>query len=48
MDFILEIFDYFKTRKKYWLAPVLLFSSFFAILIFAEGTFIAPFIYSLA
>ena len=48
MDFLKEIIDYFIQRKKIWLIPILLVSALFAVLIvFTEGTALAPFIYTI-
>jgi hypothetical protein len=45
---IFEFWDFLKTRKKWWLAPILIFFVFFGYLIvLTEGTAIAPFIYAL-
>ena len=43
-----ELWAFMKTRKKYWLLPVLLAMALFAVLIlFAKGSALAPFIYTL-
>ena len=43
-----ELWVFMKTRKKYWLFPVLLAMALFAVLIlFAKGSALAPFIYTL-
>jgi hypothetical protein len=43
-----EFWDFLKVRKKWWLAPILLcLLSLGAILVFAKGSALAPFIYSL-
>jgi len=43
-----EFFCFLRVRKKWWLAPIVLFLLLLgALLIFAEGSAIAPFIYSL-
>ncbi len=45
---IKEFFDFLRLRKKWWLAPIVIFLLLLgALLIFAEGSAIAPFIYSL-
>ncbi len=39
---------FLRTRKKYWLIPVLLMMALFgALLVFAQGSAIAPFIYTI-
>lgn len=48
MLFIKELWTYFKTRKKFWLAPLMLILVFCAlILLFGGTTGLTPFIYSL-
>jgi len=48
MDFIKEFNKFLKTRKKLWLAPVLLIIIMLGALLFlAQGSVIAPFIYTL-
>jgi Family of unknown function (DUF5989) len=43
-----EIFQFLKVRKKWWLAPVIIFLLLLSlILVFAEGSAIAPFIYAI-
>jgi hypothetical protein len=45
---IFEIWGFLKERKKWWLAPIILFLVLIgAILVLAEGSAIAPFIYTL-
>ncbi len=48
MEFLRELFDFIKSRKKYWLIPVIIILLFFGILIVAtSGSAIAPFIYTI-
>jgi len=47
MSFLLELWDYLKTRKKYWIAPVLVIMLLIGALIVLQGTAVAPFIYTL-
>jgi hypothetical protein len=48
MWFLLEFWDFLKTRKKFWLLPILIIMlAFGALLIFAQGSAVAPFIYTL-
>mgnify|MGYP001319812990 CR=1 FL=1 len=43
-----EFWDSFKHRKKWWLLPIIIFLVLFSIIIvFAEGSALAPFIYTL-
>ncbi|MEC9369075.1 MAG: DUF5989 family protein [Pseudomonadota bacterium] len=47
MSFIRELFAYMSTRKKWWLLPVLLVLLVFGgLLIMAQGSALAPFIYT--
>jgi len=42
------IWDFLKVRKKWWLAPIILFVLLLSLLIvFAEGSALAPFIYTI-
>ncbi len=48
MSFVAELWDFFKIRKKFWLLPIILVMLLFgALLIFAQGSAVAPFIYTL-
>lgn len=48
MEFIKELIEFIKTRKKFWLIPVIIILLFFGILLFATaGSAIAPFIYTI-
>lgn len=48
MDFLKDLWQFMKERKKYWLAPVIIVVLLIgALLIFSEGSAVAPFIYSL-
>ena len=48
MGLITELWEYMKVRKKYWLLPiVLLLLLLGAVVIFAESSAVAPFIYTL-
>ena len=45
---LFEFWDYLKVRKKYWLAPIVLFLLLFgALIVLTEGSAIAPFIYAI-
>ncbi len=42
------IWDFLKVRKKWWLTPIILFSLLLsALIISAQGSAVAPFIYTL-
>ncbi len=48
LSIIAEFWEFLKHRKKWWLAPIIIFLFLFGILIFlTEGTAIAPFIYTI-
>ena len=45
MDFLLDLWDFLKVRKKFWLAPIILVLLLFGVLIvLTSGSAIAPFI----
>ena len=45
---IIEFWEFLKFRKKYWLLPIVIILGLFSLLIvFTEGSAIAPFIYAL-
>jgi len=48
LNFLIEFLDFLKERKKYWLLPIIIVLALFGVLIvFTQGTAIAPFIYTL-
>ena len=48
VDFIRDLWGFLKYRKKYWLLPIILTLLFFgALMVFAGGSAIAPFIYTI-
>jgi hypothetical protein len=48
MAFLAELWAFMRVRKKYWLAPVvLLLLVFGGLIILAQGSAVAPFIYTL-
>ena len=48
MRFVREYLAFVKARKKYWLLPILLVMLILGLLLaLAEGTAVAPFIYTL-
>ncbi len=48
MSFLAEFWAYMRTRKKFWLLPIIVFSLVFGALLFlAQTTALAPFIYTL-
>jgi len=43
-----EFWSFLRVRKKWWLAPIVIFLVLLgAVLVFAKGSALAPFIYSL-
>jgi hypothetical protein len=45
---VAELWAFLRIRKKWWLAPILLFLLILgALIVFAEGSALAPFIYAL-
>jgi hypothetical protein len=48
MDFLHDLWDFLRVRKKFWLAPIILVLLLFgALVVLTSGSAIAPFIYTL-
>jgi hypothetical protein len=48
MAFLQEIWAFLKVRKKFWLMPILLMMIVFGgLILIAQGSAVAPFIYAL-
>lgn len=48
MSLIKELWAYMRARKKYWLAPILIMMVILgALIVLAQGSAVAPFIYTL-
>ena len=48
MSFIAELWRFMRARKKFWLLPmILVFAIMGALFVMAQGSAIAPFIYTL-
>jgi hypothetical protein len=48
LGIVKEFWDFLKVRKKWWLAPIVMFLLLLGmVLVFAKGSALAPFIYSL-
>ncbi|HVN25214.1 MAG TPA: DUF5989 family protein [Syntrophorhabdales bacterium] len=48
MDFLKDLWGFLRTRKKYWLIPIIIMLLGFGLLIvLTSGSAIAPFIYTL-
>ena len=48
MSFLKELWAYLRARKKYWLIPILIVMLVLGgLIVLAEGSAVAPFIYTL-
>ncbi len=48
MQFFTDLWNFFKTRKKFWMLPIIVALLLFGgLIVLAGGTAIAPFIYTL-
>jgi len=48
MSFLIELWKFLRARKKFWLAPIIIIMLLLGVLlIFAQGSVVAPFIYTL-
>ena len=48
MSFLKELWAFMKARKKFWLAPIILVMlGLGALIVLAQGSAVAPFIYTL-
>ncbi len=48
IDLMIDIWDFLKIRKKYWLAPLIITIVIMGtLIIFTQGSVVAPFIYSI-
>lgn len=48
MSFLKELWAFLKVRKKFWLIPIVLMMVLFGgLLLIAQGSAVAPFIYTL-
>ena len=47
-DFIVELWGFLKSRKKFWLLPIMIMMVIFGgLIVLTKGSAIAPFIYTL-
>ena len=47
-EFISDLWQFMRVRKKFWLAPIIIVLLLLGVLIvFAEGTAVAPFVFTL-
>ena len=48
MDFLKELFEFIRVRKKYWLVPIIIVTALFGgLIVLSQGSAIAPFIYTI-
>lgn len=48
MDVIIDLWHFMRVRKKFWLAPIItLLMLLGALIVFTQGSAVAPFIYTL-
>jgi len=48
LDIIIDLWQFLRIRKKFWLAPIMgLILILGALLVFTQGSAVAPFIYTL-
>ena len=48
MNFLLDVYNFLKVRKKFWLLPIIIvFILFGGLLFLTSGTVIAPFVYTI-
>ena len=48
MSFLIELWQFMRVRKKFWLAPILVVLLVFGgLIVLTQGSAVAPFIYTL-
>ncbi len=48
MDFLLEIWEFYRVRKKLWMLPLMvIFLAVGFLVVLTEGSAVAPFIYTI-
>tara|TARA_E500000331_G_scaffold139433_1_gene136362 strand:+ start:331 stop:483 length:153 start_codon:yes stop_codon:yes gene_type:complete len=48
IDLIKDLWDFMRVRKKFWLAPIIIILLLLgALIVFAQGSAVAPFIYTI-
>ena len=48
IDLIKDLWDFMRVRKKFWLAPIIIVLLLLgALIVFAHGSAVAPFIYTI-
>ena len=47
-ELLFELWDFMRERKKFWLLPIILVMLLFGgLIVFAQGSAVAPFVYTL-
>ena len=48
MSFVKELWMFLRVRRKFWLLPIILIMAIFGgLIVFSQGSAVAPFIYTL-
>jgi len=48
MAFIIELWQFLRARKKFWLLPILIMMALFGgLVVLSQGSAVAPFIYTI-
>jgi len=48
LEFLVDFWQFMRTRKKFWLSPIIIVLLLFgALIVFVEGTALAPFVYTI-
>ncbi|MBT3990011.1 MAG: hypothetical protein HON14_19305 [Rhodospirillaceae bacterium] len=48
MGFTLELWTFLRVRKKFWLLPIIVMMALFGgLIVFSQGSAVAPFIYTI-
>jgi len=48
MSFIIELWQFMKARKKFWLLPIIIMMVIFGgLIVLSQGSAVAPFIYTI-
>jgi len=47
IDFLKDLWDFMCTRKKFWLAPINIVLLLGASIVFAQGSAVAPIVYTI-
>ena len=48
IDLLKDLWDFMRVRKKFWLAPIIIVLVLLgALIVFAQGSAVAPFIYTI-